>query len=69
MYELIISNQNRYVFIPLTFSIKDNKTGHATMLIIDKQKFIFFNSIFYELTHFLKYYNIINIINSINIII
>jgi len=46
MYELIISNQNRYVFIPVMFSIKDNKTGHATMLIIDKQTNIirFFDS-------------------------
>ena len=37
MYELIISNQNKYVFVPVMFSIKENKSGHATMLIIDKQ--------------------------------
>jgi len=46
MYELIISNNNRYVFIPIMFSIKDNKIGHATMLIIDKQSMMirFFDS-------------------------
>ena len=46
MYEIIISNQNRYVFVPVMFAIKDNKVGHATMLIIDKQTMMvrFFDS-------------------------
>jgi hypothetical protein len=38
MFELIISNANRYVFVPIMFSLKDSKIGHATMLIIDKQE-------------------------------
>lgn len=38
MYELIITNQNRYIFVPIMFSIKDNKIGHATMIIIDKKE-------------------------------
>jgi len=38
MYELIITNQNRYVFVPIMFSIKDKNIGHATMIIIDKKK-------------------------------
>jgi hypothetical protein len=36
MYELIILNKNKYVFIPVMFSLKDSKVGHATMIIIDK---------------------------------
>jgi hypothetical protein len=36
LYELIIVNSNRYVFIPITFSYKDSKIGHATLCIIDK---------------------------------
>jgi hypothetical protein len=35
IYELIITNSNRYVFIPIMLSIKDKKIGHATILIID----------------------------------
>lgn len=38
MFELIISNANRYIFVPIMFSLKDSKIGHATMLIIDKQE-------------------------------
>lgn len=37
IFELIIINSNRYVFIPLMFSKKDSKIGHAVMLIIDKK--------------------------------
>ena len=38
MYELIITNQNRYIYVPIMFSYKDSKIGHATMIIIDKKE-------------------------------
>ena len=36
IYELIIINSNKYIFIPIMFSYKDSKIGHATMLVIDR---------------------------------
>ena len=36
LYELIITNSNKYIFIPVMFSYKDSNIGHATMIVIDR---------------------------------
>lgn len=36
-YNTIIENENKYIFFPFMLSFKDEKIGHATLLIVDKE--------------------------------